>query len=241
MENKISVCIASFNGANFIAQQLESILVQIKTDDEIIISDDSSTDATIKIINSFADPRIKVYPNQIFGNPIFNFENAIKKATGDVIFLADQDDVWISNKVDAMTNKLTEGFDLVVSNAVIGDEHLKTIRASYFAWRNSGTGLIKNFYRNSYLGCCMAFRKEILVKVLPFPKHIPMHDMWIGVVAEVFYKPVFMDEKLMIYRRHQQNATVLSEDFKSPETFLTKISFRTNLFYALLKRTIFNG
>ena len=235
---KVSVCIATYNGEKFIKQQIDSIISQLAEDDEIIISDDSSTDSTIKIIESFNDNRIKLYQNQKFRNPSFNFENAIKNSNGNFIFLADQDDLWKSNKVIKMVEKLEEGFDLVVSNAIIGDENLKTIKNSYFEWRNSKTGIFKNFYKNSYLGCCMAFKKSILTKVLPFPKHIPMHDIWIGMIAEIYYKPTFFDEKLIIYRRHSQNSTILNDDFESNETLLKQISFRVKLFYSLIKRFI---
>ncbi len=90
---KISVCLASYNGEKYIAEQLESILKQLGERDELIISDDSSTDQTLAIIDRFHDRRLRVFPGNSFYNPIFNFENALKQATGEVIALSDQDDV----------------------------------------------------------------------------------------------------------------------------------------------------
>lgn len=237
MKPRISVCIATYNGSRYIKEQLESILKQLNSDDEVIISDDKSTDRTLEIIKEFGDPRIKIYDENKFGSPVRNFENAIEKATGEYIFLSDQDDQWVENKVKIMLTALKD-FDLVVSNAFIGDESLNIIRDSYFEWRNSRVGIVKNFIKNSYLGCCMAFKKKILDVVLPFPKNIPMHDMWIGIVVELYYKPVFIQEKLIIYRRHDGNATFLNEDYTSNESLISKLRFRYNLLIAVIGRSI---
>ena len=96
----ISVCIATYNGEKYIKQQLLSILKQIKVNDEIIISDDHSTDKTFNIIKSFNDTRIKFFLNNKGKGYTRNFENALEKAHGDIIFLSDQDDIWIDNKVE---------------------------------------------------------------------------------------------------------------------------------------------
>lgn len=234
---KISVCIATYNGAKYIGDQLRTISEQLREIDEIIISDDGSTDGTVDIVKGLNDDRIKIYTDQKFRNPIYNFENAIKKASGDIIFLSDQDDVWLPGKVDKMMTSL-EKHDLVVSNCFIGDDDLNIIRNSYFEWRNSKTGLLVNLWRNSYLGCCMAFDRKILEKILPFPSNIPMHDMWIGVVAEWYYSPCFLDEKLMIYRRHYNNATKLDSNFSSTSSGLQKFKYRLNLIRALLTRVL---
>jgi glycosyltransferase involved in cell wall biosynthesis len=233
---KISVCIATYNGEKYIREQLESILPQLAEDDEIIISDDSSTDSTLSIIKNFGDNRIKVYAEQRFRNPIKNFENAINYATGDYIFLSDQDDKWMDRKVEVMSKALQQ-CDVVVSNAYIGDADLNIIRDSYFEWRNSRKGFFKNLYKNSYLGCCMAFRKKILTKILPFPANIPMHDMWIGMMAEFHYKAIFIPDRLMIYRRHGGNATYLNADFTSNESLSAQIKYRITLLAAVIKRS----
>lgn len=100
---KISVCMATYNEAKYIREQLESILCQLSEDDEIIVSDDGSTDGTIDIIMSYHDNRVKVLhhissPGSSFVKATRNFENALLHAHGDYI-LADQDDVWHKNKV----------------------------------------------------------------------------------------------------------------------------------------------
>jgi len=231
----ISVCMATFNGEKYILEQLHSILIQLGKDDEIIISDDSSSDGTINLINSIGDSRIKVFPNQKFHNPTLNFQNAITKSNGDIIFLADQDDYWFSKKVSVMVHYLNM-YDLVVSDCQIGDENLKVVLNSHFDWRNSKSGLIKNLYRNSYLGCCIAFNRRILTKVLPFPSYIPMFDTWIGLISDFYFKTYFIPEKLMIYRRHSNNVTKLTSDFKSVNSYCLRIKNRLLFVLALISR-----
>jgi glycosyltransferase involved in cell wall biosynthesis len=233
---KISVCIATYNGQKFILEQLNSILEQLPTDGEVIVSDDASHDDTIKLINSLNDNRIVLYQCQ-FRNLIKNFENAIKQSTGDVIFLSDQDDKWLPGKIETMINALKDN-DLVVSDCYIGNSDLHIIRDSYFEWRKSAPGIMKNLWRNSYLGCCMCFKRRVLKKILPFPERIPMHDMWIGIVAEIYYKTKFIHKKLMVYRRHGQNATFLNADFSSSESLIKRLIFRISLVNALLKRML---
>ena len=100
---KISVCIATYNGEKYIIKQLESILPQLREADEIVISDDSSSDRTIALIEQLNDPRIRILKDQKFRNPIYNFENAMLNAKGDFIFLSDQDDIWMPEKVAVQT------------------------------------------------------------------------------------------------------------------------------------------
>ena len=115
---KISVCLASYNGQLFIEQQIKSILAQLSEYDELIVSDDCSTDKTLEIVETLNDKRIKIFSGIRYGSPIRNFENALKHATGDVIFLSDQDDVWLPNKVKIMTSYFHQ-YDVVVSNCSI--------------------------------------------------------------------------------------------------------------------------
>jgi len=100
-KNKISVAIATYNGEKFIQRQLQSILEQLDENAEIIISDDGSSDNTLTVIKNFNDKRITVLRNPEKGL-IKNFENALKHTTGNIIFLADQDDVWVKGKVTTM-------------------------------------------------------------------------------------------------------------------------------------------
>ena len=238
----ISVCIASFNGEKYIRQQLDSILSQIEKDDEVVISDDSSDDRTIEIIKSYQDSRIKLLENCSFKSPIFNLENALKKVKGDYIFLADQDDIWFTNKISHSIEQLKR-FDLVVCNGFVVDQDKNIIHPSYFEWKGSRPGFIKNLAKNSYLGCSIAFNRRILNKVLPFPKHIIMHDLWIGLIGEVVGKVHFISEPLFCYRRHEGNFTAAiskGDNELSDFGFWFKIWYRVVMLFYVGKRVWFN-
>ena len=223
---KISVCMATYNGEKYIKEQLESILSQIGENDEVIISDDSSTDNTVEIIKSFKDNRIKIFENQKFKSPIFNFENALNNATGDIIVLSDQDDIWKANKIETI-KKYMHNYDLVLSDADIIDEKGNILHKSFYKLNGSKNGFIKNIVKNSYLGCTMAFNKKILDKSLPFPKDLPMHDSWIGLIGEMYGKVYFIEDKLISYRRHGNNVSPTGE--KSKYSFKQKLVFRLKL------------
>ena len=117
----ITVCIATFNGEKYIREQLNSILFQLSLQDEVIVSDDGSTDNTISIIKSFNDKRIKIIDGVHRHSPTLNFENALKEAKGDYIFLADQDDVWKDDKVKICL-KWLQHYDCIISDAEVTDE-----------------------------------------------------------------------------------------------------------------------
>ena len=201
----ISVCVATYNGEKFIKEQIESILCQLSSDDEIIVSDDGSTDGTIVIINCIGDKRIRIIEGPRKHSPTFNFENALKEAKGDYIFLADQDDVWKTNKVEVCM-KWLQKYDCVVSDAQVTDSNLNPLYPSLYAIMQVRQGHIYNtVWKNGYTGCCMAFRRNILEASLPFPKDIPMHDIWIGNVAAYKYNVKFIPDKLILFRRHKEN------------------------------------
>ncbi|GAM11020.1 UDP-Glc:alpha-D-GlcNAc-diphosphoundecaprenol beta-1,3-glucosyltransferase WfgD [Geobacter sp. OR-1] len=208
---KLSVCMATRNGERFIGEQLASILSQLGPDDELIISDDSSTDRTVAIIRDFADPRLRLLEGGAFYSPIFNFENALRHATGGIIALSDQDDIWLPNKVAVIRtlfNNRPGAIYLVVMDGTVIDETGREIAPSIFGcMRRSGPGVARNIFDNSYIGCSMAFSRELLDIALPFPRKIPMHDVWLGILAEIFGTTVFVPEKAVCYRKHGASMT----------------------------------
>lgn len=205
----ISVCMTSYNGKRYIQKQIETIMVNLSSDDELIISDDGSTDGTIEIIHSYMekDKRIRLLEGPKKG-VIANFEHAIQAAKGDYLYLADQDDLWEPNKV-AMVQKCfdTHPCMVVVHDADIINEHDTVKEHSFYARRNSGPGACKNIIKNSYIGCCMAFRREALQFILPIPKNIEMHDQWIGVIGDLTGGSYFTKQILFHYRRHGSNVS----------------------------------
>ena len=225
-----------YNGEKYIREQLESILPQLCENDEIIISDDSSTDNTLQIVQSFDDSRIKIFSNNKFHSPIFNFENALRKAKGDYIFLSDQDDIWKPDKVEVMMKYLKRDCDLVLSDGMIVDAHLNVLCTSIFNLLNSQKGFIRNLIHNSYSGSRMAFTRRVLGYVLPFPKKIAMHDIWIGLCAELFLKAEFISDSLILYRKHGDNVSVTGE--RSPFSLGYKIRYRVYIIIELIKRWV---
>ncbi|WP_294304072.1 glycosyltransferase family 2 protein [uncultured Chryseobacterium sp.] len=206
---KISICIATYNGEKFISEQIDSILKQIKNHDEIIISDDGSIDKTLEIVESFNDKRIRIIHNRGEKGYTPNFQNALKQASGDIIFISDQDDVWLPGKYNAVIEDL-KNYDLVVTNSKVTDEILNVTNESFFNIYNSGTGLFKNLICSTYYGCCMAFNRKVLTYAMPFPRNTEVSvDLWIGLVGEAVGKVKFIREPYLLYRRTGNNVTQL--------------------------------
>jgi glycosyltransferase involved in cell wall biosynthesis len=210
---RISVCMPVYNGAAYLRAQLESILSQLDESDEVVISDDGSTDESLNLIESFGDSRIRVIAGPRLGHPSYNLEYALSAAQGNYLFLADQDDVWLPNKVVVMLEALKK-YSLVIHDCRVTDEALAIIHPSFYALHGSKNGLINNFVRNSYLGCCMAFRRELLQKALPFPQKIAMHDIWLGLIGAAWFSTHFIPDQLLLYRRHGRNASTTSDPSK---------------------------
>lgn len=235
---KMSVCMATRNGEHYIREQLASILRQLDAADEVIISDDSSDDATLEIIRSFGDARIRLFASQAF-NPIFNFENALQRASGDIIVLSDQDDVWLERKVAIIRERFlrsTAAIQLLVLDGEIIDEGGAVLGASIFQKINSGPGLLKNLYDNTFLGCCMAFSRPLLEIALPFPRRIPMHDMWLGMLAQLVGRVEFVPEPTIRYRKHAASLTGFRRKFQPLTQIQRRLFLAWHLGWRLLER-----
>ena len=220
----ISVVIASFNGEKFIKEQLESIICLIEPEDEIIISDDGSSDNTIDIIKNFQKNYNNIY---LIAGPkkgiIKNFENGILNAKNDIIFLSDQDDIWNKNKIDKVKICFSQNPDikLVMHNMSILKEN-KIIKKNIISYHN---GVFRNIMRSCFWGCCMAFKKEFKDEILPFPSIIPAHDQWIGLIAIKTHSAYFLNEDLIVHRIHGNNKT-------RRVSFINRIIFRLKMVIA---------
>lgn len=232
---KISVCIATYNGHRHIAEQIGSILKILPDDSEIIISDDLSTDNTINIINEFKDDRIKIFQNTSKGVNR-NFNNCLEHSKGDIIFLCDQDDVWMSNKISLCILALKTS-SCVMHNAILTDESLNDSGHTLFEKIKNSNGVVSNIIRNRFTGCCMAFRRELLDKIIPIPdtKYF-FHDQWIGMICMIYGSVAYIEEPCMLFRRH--NYTTSSVLKRSNRPILTKIVSRTSLIKNLFLRAI---
>lgn len=227
----ITVCLASYNGEKFIKQQIESILSQISDIDELIISDDGSNDDTLNIINSFDDKRI-ILVHSSYKTTSFNFLNGIRNAKGDYIFLSDQDDVWKPNKVEVMQRHLIKN-DVVFHGADLIDSKNNSIGS--VAHKKPKIGFLYNFLRNrTYTGCCMAFNRELIDYIDPFPRKEILHDWWIGSVANILnFKSVFIPDRLISFRRHGENVSFYGE---SKYSIIKRVLLRIYLINALINR-----
>jgi glycosyltransferase involved in cell wall biosynthesis len=233
----ISICLATYNGEIYISEQLNSLLPYMNVDDELIISDDGSSDSTVFLLENIRDNRIKIFRNN-FSNSTLNFEFLIKQASGDKIFLCDQDDIWFPEKIGKVSKLLDENFDLVITDCDIINNNYEVLNSSFFYSNNSKNGLVHNFFHNSYMGCCMAFNRNIIPYILPFPKYISnyrvVHDYWIGMVSQFFFNVYFFNEVLIHHRKHDFNASNTSSGVSNLNLF-KKIMLRIFIFFFILK------
>lgn len=211
---RISVAVASYNGEKYIKEQMDSILKNLSKEDEVVVSDDGSTDRTKEILKEYEAGEIPVKVIDGPGKGIkANINEALLHCLGRYIFLADQDDVWQERKVETVMKYLgKEGCRAVCHDALVMNRDLsEIIMPSFFAYRGSKPGFLNNLLKNRYMGCCMAFERNLLPYVLPIPEEIEMHDQWIGMISDMLGKNnVFIPEKLLLYRRHDNNVSDFS-------------------------------
>lgn len=227
----ISVCVTTYKGEKYREEQLSSIQMNIKTTDEILVSEDGED---INFLNELKKNSLFVPLKGPGCGAVANFEYVLSHAKGDIIFLSDQDDVWTEDKIE----KVLKAFEnpnciMVVHDADLIDGDGKKIEDSFYAFRNSKPGMLKNIWKNSYIGCCMAFRRELLEYALPFPTSGTLHDQWLGLLAEQMGDVVFLKDKLLHYRRHEENVSGMKH-----LPVVTMLYNRISLCWNLVKRRI---
>lgn len=240
-----SVCMATYNGARFIREQIDSILPQLGAEDELIVSDDGSMDGTLGILAEYAaaDTRVKVLHHEKRGNRHYpslklcfstsNFENALRHAQGEYIFLSDQDDIWETDKVKKSL-ELLKAHDFVIHNLSLINDTGNSIKERYYKKRPLKFHVLADLRTLTFWGCCTCFNRKILEKALPFPPKIAQHDSWIGLVAEKYGSCFWNDECLIRHRLFSLNTSTGGR--KSENSFWLKIKYRLNMLVALVKR-----
>lgn len=206
----ISVVMATYNGETYLTEQIDSILQQKKQPIEIIVIDDCSTDKTWEILSLYSkrDNNIKIYKNKQNIGVNGTFLAALKKATGDLIFIADQDDIWLTDKIEKMY-KAWDGSNLICSDAIIVDKNKNILHKSeleYFKM-NKEISMINPFYfifSNSISGHNVALTKRFLEDVTPFPEKI-MYDQWLAIVAHYNTTLQIVQDPLCLHRMHDNN------------------------------------
>ncbi|GIU33383.1 glycosyltransferase [Shewanella sp. MBTL60-007] len=232
----VSVAMAVYNGSSYINEQIDSILNQLKINDELVISYDESQDNTFDIISAYAskDARVKVFKN--FGSGVVsNFENAIRNTQGEYIFLSDQDDVWSEDKIEIVMREFVRtGADAIAHDYKLVDENLKPLNLedkSGFELRGGSSSIIKNLVRLSYIGCCLAFKRNMKSYILPIPTKQRSHDWWIGTMTGLIGKFLIINDKLILHRMHMNNATPKS---RPPLTYQFEV--RSIILFNAIKR-----
>ncbi len=211
----ISVALCSYNGEKYIEEQIESILAQTVPVDEIIVCDDRSKDRTIEVVNrkkreNTGKAEIRLYVNETSLGVTKNFEKALSLSRGDIIFLSDQDDVWIGNKVQSILDIFNKDKDcqLVFTDAYLVDASGKDLGKSL--WELTHPPVKDNYNIRDFLGlrfvtgATVALRKEVLDHAMPIPE-CWIHDAWLAMNASVYGDVKSIDKKLIMYRQHEKN------------------------------------
>jgi len=212
----VSVCLAAYNGAEFIGPQIESILAQLGADDELIIIDDASTDATVAVIKEFTAPQIRLIQHATNLGYVKTFQEALWAARGDYIFISDQDDVWLPGRVTAMSQALAEVQVVATNLSVLGREG--GLRGPYGQadWRlraADSTHHLRNIIgiyagNRPYYGSAMAMRREALPLILPFARYMTeQYDLWIGIYANLARSIRHLEIRSVAHRYHGGNDT----------------------------------
>lgn len=207
----ISVCMATYNGEKVVLRQIHSVLSQLTSADELIIVDDGSSDSTITRIKSLNDLRVKLYQNTGVHGPIKAFELALSLSKGSLIFLCDQDDIWLQNKVSvALKDFQKYNCDVWTHDSMVLNSSMHEISDSWNLYNHNKFtgGNIGTILKNPYTGSMMAFTRKVMKLAVPFPEGITMHDQWIGMVAQKMRLSIYHnDEILMKYIRYGNNVT----------------------------------
>jgi glycosyltransferase involved in cell wall biosynthesis len=205
---KVSIAMATYNGAQYLKEQLGSFAAQTRLPEELIICDDTSSDESIDILLDFARTapfKVEVIRNEKNAGYARNFEKAMSLCTGEIIFLSDQDDVWFPEKIEIVEAELLKDSStwVVVHDAEIADGNLRrtglTVAGQIESVGGSSDALL--------LGCCMAFRSAMRPLIFPVPSHIHGHDGWINALGVVLECRKFIKDILQVYRRHSTNTS----------------------------------
>jgi glycosyltransferase involved in cell wall biosynthesis len=247
-ESRISVAMAVYDGEPFIGKQLDSILNQSRVPDEIIICDDSRNDKTYSAIENIIaryPEIIKYSKNETQLGVSKNFERAISLTGGDIIFLSDQDDVWMPDKVERLVSLINASPNCggAFCNSELVDENLSLLNVTHWQLRGFGTkemlsyttgGMMEFFLKRVPIaGHNMAFKAEFKDLILPLPDLKECHDTWIGLIIAATNKWAFTNACLTKFRQHNSNLSQASRGGQL-KAALDSIKNDTSTWYAIL-------
>lgn len=205
---KISIAMATYNGAKYLEEQLGSFITQNRQPDEVVVCDDGSVDNTVDILCRFAERApfpVRVVENEKNLGFTKNFEKAISLCDGEIVFISDQDDFWMDDKI-SVVSKILEAQDnvcLVINNQYLVDSFLSP--SGFTKLENiRGLGLSDDEF---ITGCCTAIKKSLVDLVLPIEDDVATYDRWLSDFATRLGVRYVLDEPLQMHRRHGLNAS----------------------------------
>lgn len=206
---KISIALASFNGARYLQAQLDSFSEQTRCPDEIVVSDDGSTDDTLEIVEQFsasAPFHVRVLRGDRRLGYAGNFSRALEATTGDLVFLSDQDDVWFPDKIETMERFFLDAPEayVIMCDAMLTDCALLEYGVTKLGQIRSA-GIPDGEF---VMGCCAAVRRSFLDLVMPIPEAYPAHDVWLVKMADGVGRKRVNGVVLQYYRRHGRNESL---------------------------------
>lgn len=209
----ISVAMCTYNGEKYLAEQLDSILNQSYRNLEIIIVDDCSTDNTVSLLNDYAsrDDRIRVLQNESNLGFVRNFEKAINACSGNLVALADQDDIWFPDKLRRLSEDIGDNWLIYSKVAVVDGDGVERNETFPRVNRLDGQCPLSLIMNNCVTGHACLIRQELLEIAMPFISNMPYHDQWIAIVAASRGRLKAGDEVLSYYRKHNSNAVLRSK------------------------------
>ncbi len=232
----ISVVICTYNGEKYLEEQLRSVMNQTYQKLEIIINDDCSTDNTLEVAKALQteDKRIKIYKNETNLGFNKNFETSLKYATGELISLCDQDDIWVLDKIERQYKLLKkENSSLVYCNAQLIDADGNDLNKNLFTQLHvrpiSGDTQLSLIYDNCISGNTLMFKSSIIEKIYPISEKI-FFDRWIAFVASYYGSISVIKEPLILYRQHGGNVTDVLREKKKKKTLKMRIEKRQMAF-----------
>jgi glycosyltransferase involved in cell wall biosynthesis len=222
----VSIAMTTYNGARFLEKQLDSIYSQTYGNIEVFVCDDGSTDGTVGILEEYKNRYgLNYLINEKHLGFIKNFEKAIGLCTGKFIALADQDDIWLPQKIERLVQGIGD-HSLIYSDASYIDENATVFAPSVRRFTGniyfSGKPLYMLFFQNCVTGCTVLFKRELLDDGLPVPPEMPSHDWWLTIVACKKNGICHIDEPLVLYRKHASNTLGL---YKEPDILLKLFGF----------------
>lgn len=207
---RVSVCMASYRGALFIAEQISSILVELDPEDELVIYDDASPDGTADVIRGFDDARIRLIQGTSNVGYVRAFEAAIAASRGSYIFLSDQDDVWVPGRIGPMLDALQTSAMVATNFAMLGGGSrpwIPPLKKTMDSRRLANLFGIMVGYR-AYYGCGMAFRRDFVPVLTPIPAFVrESHDLWFAICGNMAKSIAHLETPSLLRRLHEQNET----------------------------------